>query len=102
MSQEFFCPFVLTDFCRELIAMSFTASEDRTLLRLTPKKILLRQTRQEPVGTAPVVSASGVGAATALTEEEQPMAVSMGEQAEEGGFRTLVVGAAWPVVSSTS
>ena len=49
-----------------------------------------------------MVSASGVGAATALTEEEQPMAVSMGEQAEEGVSRVLVAGAAWPVVSSTS
>ena len=30
------------------------------------------------------------------------MAVSIGEQAEEGAFRAPVVGVAWPIVSSTS
>ena len=41
-----------------------------------------------------VVSASGVGAATALTREAQPMATSMGEQAEEGTSGAPVVGVA--------
>ena len=58
--------------------------------------------RQEPAGAAPVVSVSGVGATTASTGEAQPMAASMGEQAEEGTSGAPVAGAARPVVTSTS
>ena len=42
---------------------------------------------------------SSIGAATTLTKEAQPMAVSMGERAEEGSSGAPVAGAAWPVVS---
>jgi len=45
---------------------------------------------------------SGVGVATASTGEAQPMAVSTGEQAEEGVSGAPVAGAARPIVSSTS
>ena len=75
VSQEFFCPFVLTNFCRELTAMCLAASGRGTLLRFASKKILLWQTRQEPAASASVVSVSGVGVATASTGEAQPIAL---------------------------
>jgi len=50
----------------------------------------------------PVVSTSGVGAATASTGEAWPMAVSAGEQAKEGVSGAPVVGAARPIMPSTS
>ena len=69
--------------------------EDVGLLRLAPKKSLLRQTRQE-------VSGSGVGAATTSTEEAQPMAMSTREQTEEDASGVPVVGVAWLGVVTTS
>ena len=49
-----------------------------------------------------MVSVTGIGAATALTGEAQPIAVSTGEQVEEGTTRTPVAGVVPPVVSSMS
>ena len=56
----------------------------------------------EPAGATLVASVSGVGVAMALIGEVQPVAVSMGEQAEEGASKVPVVGAARPIVSSAS
>ena len=58
--------------------------------------------RQEPAGAALVVSMCGIGAAMASTGEAQPVAVSTGEQVEEGTSGAAVAGTAQPVVSSTS
>ena len=49
-----------------------------------------------------VEGVSGVGTATASIRKAQPMAVSMGEQAEVGAFGAPMAGAARPIMSSTS
>ena len=71
-------------------------------MRLALKKILHRQTHQEPAGAALVVSVSGVGAATVSIREAQLMAASMGEQVEEGASGAPMAGMTRPVVSSMS
>ena len=69
VSQEFFCPFVLTIFCRELTTMSLAVLEDVGLSRGLLQKRSSYSKRAKSRLAPRRWCVSGIGAATALTRE---------------------------------